>query len=98
MAGDPEKNGSPLPALVDPHGVHIQYIDSLVTLGLVSDVANLVVGTRHIEPRADGAPQRYVAVAARLRFTRPFAQQLRDQLDRMLTGGEKDSSHDPGHS
>lgn len=84
MAEKTEKNGATIPALVDPHGVDIKFIDSIVSAGSMSGVANLVVGTRHVEPRVDGGQGRFVVVAARLRFTRHFVEQLRDSLDKML--------------
>jgi hypothetical protein len=90
---EPETNPS-RPVLVDPHGVHIQYVDSLITLGSSGGVANLVIGTRHIEPRPDKGPDKFVVIAARLRFTRHFAQQLRDSLDKMLTADEKKNGED----
>lgn len=74
------------PVIRDPNNAPVQYVDSVLSLNVAGPgLANLVLGTWHVEPgpNSETAPP-HIRVAARLRLTLPFARQLRDSLDRLL--------------
>ena len=76
----------PKPAVLDPFNVPVQFVDSVLHLSAGAlGIANLVLGTWHVEPGPSGeAAPPHIRVAARLRVSLPFAKALRDSLERLL--------------
>jgi hypothetical protein len=74
------------PRIIDPNNIPIQHVDSILTLTAGGPgLANLVLGTWHVEPGPTGkAEPAHVRVAARLRMSLPFMRQLHDALGKML--------------
>jgi hypothetical protein len=75
-----------LPKIIDPTEVRIAYCDCIVTIGLgpTPGMANIVLGTMdhtHVHRPTDRAN---IVVAAKLRFTIDFLQNLHAQIGSIL--------------
>jgi hypothetical protein len=82
----PNDAQQPKPAVLDPFNVPVQFVDNVLHLSAGAlGIANIVLGTWHVEPGPNGeAAPPHIRVAARLRMSLPFVKAVRDSLDRQL--------------
>lgn len=80
--------------IIDPRGVHDLFVDWIVTIGAFEDVVNLTLASVDYGVRKSSEKVDRTVVAARLRFSKPFAARLHAALGNVLglNAGEQAAS------
>jgi hypothetical protein len=95
---DKENSPPKSPEVVDPFNVQTLFVDWIVTGGTHDNIFNVTLGTLDYSLTPPGETLARVVIAARLRCTRAFAQNLHAALGNLLgitpqQGGE--SANEP---
>lgn len=84
-----DEKDAPRIAIPDPNRVPVQFVNQLVGTGFLNGVVNVSFATAQFTPMSDGSVEVDAIMASRLRMDLNVAQQLHEQLGRLL----KDQGH-----